>query len=153
MKKLSIVLLSLFSFSIIAQEIDASYEVPVTKELKRYATFEIAQIEVNDQNITYTLPDSLTGIPLTQLSFGSIGEGEFEGIFGKLKCTQDERNTTSCFVKYNSKYKKVLNKLSPIILDEFEGTIDDAILLEARKNVFSSFKADPLGILKFKISK
>ena len=151
--KALIILASLqFSFSSQAFEVsEATYYVPVKKELSDFANFPITNLNIEENEISYSLPQDLIGFNFPKMSFYKVDENKYESAYGSLNCAIIDE-TQNCAVEYSKDYQRTLEVLSPVILKQFEKNIKDQKLSHARSEVFKVFSGDPLGILSFKIS-
>ena len=127
----------------------ATYEVPVTDDLKPFATFSINDIRSTDTNgrveIRDTLPMQLTGIKneivLTSTAHTTNGTyTNFSGPNGEANC-----NESACNVVY-----KNIKLDGAAVRQNFIAQGIGGLGLDKRMNVFASFSGDPAGIFRFK---
>lgn len=130
---------------------EATYEVPVTDDLKPYASFDLSAFigkKANEEVVLYHLPPELTGgkaipIRLTQKSKSPSGmTALYEGLMGEAGCMFLARETlcTISYPKMNLDPKAVEDYLS----ERFKGDPALPFLLD----VAASFGSEPVGILR-----
>ena len=127
----------------------ATYEVPVSSvSLKPYSTFDIPDFQRttngSDQvQISFTLPQALTGIPQKVTFMGAPGNPNpsmLTGDNGTMYC-----GAKSCTVSNYQNLKTNLNDVAQYL----RATSTSSAEFNSRMHVAEMFSGDPGGILRF----
>lgn len=117
------------------------YDVPVSDELKPYATFEIKDVKSRTrdgvQEIRYDLPLELTGAKNT-VHLRSIGNDRFAAPNAEALCTLD-----TCTITY--KDLAIDATAAANLISARSATPNE---LESRIKVFERFSGDPVGVIR-----
>ncbi len=130
---------------------EAKYEVPVSAELKEYASFELPDFEKkvdgDKVSVEYTLPSVLTGnlekIELKGKVHTNKDEILLKGYKGAAKCV-GLLSTITCTISYenlNIDEAKAIEAIKSMSTSEEEFT--------GRIEVMRAFSTDPVGIITY----
>lgn len=149
--KARLLLLAIMMFGAVAwgNQTVATYEVPVSNvSLKPYSTFDLPDFQRStnrdDQvQISFTLPQALTGTPQKVIFMGSPGDSNpsmLTGANGTMYCSPK-----SCTVNNYQNLKTNLNSIGQYL----RSTATSSVEFNSRMQVAEMFSGDPGGILYF----
>lgn len=154
MNKISFFLLACFliiGFSAKAERpIRGTYEVPVTDELKSFASYPVKfkadTYQENPNQIDFPLPAALVGEEtLVKMTRTDSTSDTWSGPNVLGQCQMIERYFT-CKVKFNN-LQIDTNKVEAVVSAQFP----DATQTQGRLAVASLFHGEPIGILRYKL--
>lgn len=139
------------SMIISRQIMAATYEVPMTTELKKFATFELEEFRVKNENqtliIKYALPETVTGSVQTITLVGFVPEST-QNFF-----MYGDKAEANCRIEYTRTQCSVVYKKLEIDLDKARAAIElisqSVEETQARLEVTRFFSNDPVGIITF----
>jgi hypothetical protein len=146
---------SLISFLILmsVQSFAATYTVPVSADLKDFASFELESFKSKEENgtvtlIKYKVPRELTGVEQEVEFRGTIDDKAaynlLSGPNGILTCGKEVNEKMECRAEYkNLKFDE--NKA----IEEIDETATSTLEASGRIAVMRAFSSDPVGIISY----
>lgn len=131
------------------------YEVPTKKpHLKKFAKFKARKPKVKRESdkleISYALPNQLTGFQLGKLKFqGNVNSDNTAKLSGKMGHMNCETESYNCEVKFNKNYQDFLKVMRPVLFAKVISQAKRSRMkkkdLDAKIEVLNSFIDDPRG--------